>query len=85
MVVSRHFDYLKSSKNALQCRRTSQFITNLGVTAKSGVSSSINGSDEMHECQSLPLSHGRWIGDGPPRFCHVVREKEPHETPFVRF
>ena len=54
MVVSRQFDYLKTSKNDLQCQRTSQFIKNLGL---------INVSDETQECESLRLSHGRWIGD----------------------
>ena len=29
MVVSKQFDYSKTSKNALQYRRTSQFIVNL--------------------------------------------------------
>ena len=83
MVVSRQFDYSKSSKNALQCRITSQFIENLGVTIRSDISSSINGSDEKRGCKSLRLSRGRWIGDGPPRFCHVARDEETHETPSV--
>ena len=34
---------------------------------------SINSSDEMFGCESLRLSHGRWISDGPPRFGHVTR------------
>ena len=73
MVVSKQIDYSKTSKNELQYRRTSQFIVNLDVTISVGVSSSINGSDETHRCNSLQLSHGRWIGDGPSRFQHVVR------------
>ena len=73
MVVSRQFDYSKSSKKALQCRRRSQFIANLGVSVRSGVSSSINSSDETRGCESLQLSHGHWIGDGPSRFRHVAR------------
>ena len=32
MVVSRQFDYSKTSKNDLHHQRTSQFIENLGVT-----------------------------------------------------
>ena len=70
--MSKQIDYSKTSKNELQCRRTSQFIVNLDVTVSAGVSSSINGSDEMHRCKSLRLSRGHWIRDGPPRFQHVA-------------
>ena len=73
MVVSKQFDYSKTSKNALQCQRTSQFIANLGVNVQSGISSSINGIDATCGCQSLGLSRGYWIGDGPLRFRHLVR------------
>ena len=68
MVVSKQFDYSKTSKNTLQCRRTSQFIENLGITVQSEVSSSIKGSNETRECKSLRFSHGHWIGDGPRDF-----------------
>ena len=84
MVVSRQLDYSKSSKNVLQCRRTSQFIADFGVIVRSGVSSWINSSDETHRCESLQLSHGHWIGDGSSRFCHIAREEETHETSYVR-
>ena len=43
MVVSRQFDYLKTSKNDLHSRRTSQFIANSGVIVGFGVSSLIKG------------------------------------------
>ena len=76
----QEFNCLKSSKNALQCRITSQFIVTLGVIVRWCVWSLINGSDEMHQCESLRLSHGCWIGDGPPRFHHIAREEETHET-----
>ena len=55
MMVSKQFDYLKALKNALQCRRTSQFIVNLGVAVQSSILSSINGSDGMHKCELLRL------------------------------
>ena len=55
MVVSRQFDYSKTSKNNLQCQRISQFIVNLGVTIQFGISSLINGSDEMLGFESLRL------------------------------
>ena len=43
MLASRQFDYSKTSKNDLHRRRTSQFITNLGITVGFGDSSLING------------------------------------------
>ena len=41
-----------------------------------GSSSSINSSDEMLGCKSLPLSCVCLIADGALRFFHVVREEE---------
>ena len=35
----------------------------------------INGSNEMQECESLRLSHGRWIEDGALKSCHVAYEE----------
>ena len=61
MVVSKQFDYSKTSKNALLYRRTSQFIENLGITIQSGVSSSINGFDETRKWESLPIKS--WLLD----------------------
>ena len=73
MVVYRWFNWSKSSKNTWKCRRTSQFIANLGVTVRWNASSLINGSDEMHQCKFLWLSHSRWIGDGLPRWSYIAR------------
>ena len=70
---------LQEPKNDLHHQRTYQFIVNLGVTFGSRFNSSINGSDEMHRCESLRLSCFRWIGDGPSRSCHVACEEETHE------
>ena len=55
----------------------------LGVIIRSALHSSINGSDEMHICESLRLNHVCWIEDGPPRFHCIAREEEMHETSFV--
>ena len=46
----------------------------MGVAVGFGSSSSINGSDEMLGCKSLPLSHVRSIEDGALKFCHVACE-----------
>ena len=48
----------------------------LGVTVGFGSSSSVNGSDEMLGCESLPLSHAHSIKDGALRFCHIAHEEE---------
>ena len=76
MVLFRCFDYSKISKNDLQFPRTSQFITNLGIIVGFGISSLINDCDEILGFESLRLSFGRWIEDGPLRFHHVVHEEE---------
>ena len=55
MVVSIQLNHSKSSNNALQYRRTSQFIANLGVIVRSRISYLINDSDETHGCKSLRL------------------------------
>ena len=41
-----------------------------------GISSSINDTDEMLGCESLPLSHVCSIEDGALIFCHIAREEE---------
>ena len=46
------------------------------MTVGFGSSSSINGSDELLGCESLPLSCVCLIEDGALRFCHVPREEE---------
>ena len=46
------------------------------MTIRLGSSYSINGSDEMLGCESLPLSYVRSIEEGALRFCHIVREEE---------
>ena len=48
MVVSRQFDYLKTSKNDLHCQRTSQLIGKIGRNRGWSFKSLINGSDEVH-------------------------------------
>ena len=49
---------------------------NLGMTIGVGSSSSIDGSNEILECESLPLGHTHSIKDGALKFCHVTCEKE---------
>ena len=83
MVVSIQFDYSKTSKNDLHRRRTSQFVANLGVTVRFGISSLINGWDEMLGFESLRLSCVHWIRDRPLGFCHVAREEETREMLIV--
>ena len=51
----------------------------MGVTVRFSISSSINGSDETHICESLRLNRISWIKDELPRFYHVAREEETHE------
>ena len=58
MVVSRQFHYSKTFNNDLQCRRTSQFIANLGVIVAWSVQSLIKGSNETQGCELLRLIHG---------------------------
>ena len=39
----------------------------LGIIIRLRIQSSIYGSDETHDFESLGLSRSRWISDGPPR------------------
>ena len=71
-LMFRQFDYSKKCKNALHCRRTSQFIGTLGVIVGLRFNSSINDSDERPSFESLRLSCVRWMFNGPLRFCHVA-------------
>ena len=78
----RLVNYSKTSKNDLNRRRPSQFITNFGITVGFSVSSLSNGYDEMPSFGSLRLSCICWIGDEHQIFFHVACEEEMRETPF---
>ena len=79
MVVSRLFDYLKTSKNISSVEEHSYKYANLGVTVRFGVSSLINGSDEALGCESLRLTCVHSMEDEPLKWCHVAREEEMRE------
>ena len=76
MVVSKYFDCSKISKNTFSVEEHVYKLANLGVTVRFGVSSSINGYDEMLGCKSLWLICVHSIEDELMRFCHVTREEE---------
>ena len=74
--MSKHFDYLNHSIIAYIVKEYVYLQTDLSVTVGFGSISSINGSDEMPGCVSLPLSHVHSIKDGMLRFYHITREEE---------
>ena len=83
ILVSRQFDYSKNPKIIYKVEEHLNLYGKLGVTIGSSFNSSINGFDETQRCESLRLSHGRWIGDGPLRSCHVGCEEKTHQTPSI--
>ena len=70
--MSRQFDYLKNSRMIYIVEEHLNLYAKLGVAVGFDSSSSINGSDEMLQCESLLLSRIRLIRDEAPRFRHVT-------------
>ena len=53
--MSEKFDLIELLSNALQSRRTSQFIRRIGRNRPIGLLFAINGSDEMHRMRIITV------------------------------
>ena len=65
---------------ALECFTNTKNILIYRTFGRNRPMKRINGSDETHDRESLPLSRGRWITNGGSRWSHVVVRYKTHRN-----
>ena len=65
---------------ALECFRNTKNISIYRRFGRSRPTKRINGSDEMHDCESLSLSRGHWIAIKGSRWSHVDVRYKMHRS-----
>ena len=65
--MSKQFNYLNFPGMLYNVEEHLYLLSELDVTVRLSIKSLINGSDKMHNCESLRLSLGHWISGGSSR------------------